>query len=561
MTAPEPPPSTLALPLNAANQDTRGYVGQVLDARYRIERLIGQGGMGSVYQARHVAIGRALAVKILDPRHVGDGQGSRRLFREAQTAAAIGHPSIIEVLDVGTTARGDPYLVMECLVGEDLASLIKRHGPISVATAIAILEPVLLGLQAAHARGIVHRDVKPSNIFLVQHAGAAPAVKLIDFGIAKTLEPNPEGKITLTGASLGTPSYMSPEQAVGLDELDARVDLYATGIIFYELVTGRLPFYGANYNELLHRIARDEVPCPEMPDEKLPESVCAVIQRATRKIATERYQTASAMLEALRGLEAYSRRERALTELASLIASVVPSFQPSAGLGETPPHGSLETSGHTKLSSQDSTPLDPLRDASVTLTCGTTSASTAGILNPRVGLVIVGGGLVVAGMLAVLGMTFASPRALEAVETAEAGTEPSPLAPRGGSEEGVEITIEGAPDSARIRYDRTPIASPTFRVRRSRLVTPVEIEAEGYQPFITSIVPHQDTKVRVRLEPLPASRAAPESAARAAETAPSAATGEPKSRPPAREPTRPVRTPSTSLGKLGRDTYYTDKFE
>jgi serine/threonine protein kinase len=220
------------------------YVGQTLDARYHLERLIGRGGMGSVFLARHVVIGRPLAVKILDSKYLERGQGYKRLFREAQTAAGIGHPNIVDVLDVGTTLRGDPYLVMEYLVGEDLATFMRRRGPVPPAIAITILEPILLALQAAHARGIVHRDIKPSNIFLVQREGTHPDVKLIDFGVAKVLGPNSEGKITVTGALLGTPSYMAPEQAAGIEELDARVDLYAVGVILYELLTGKLPFQG-----------------------------------------------------------------------------------------------------------------------------------------------------------------------------------------------------------------------------------------------------------------------------------------------------------------------------
>jgi serine/threonine-protein kinase len=291
------------------------YAGQTLGDRYELTSFLGRGGMGAVFMARHVVIGKRLAVKILDTARVSEERGFERLFREARMAAAIGHPNIIDVVDVGVSPGGDPYLVMEYLEGEDLSSFLLRRGPLSVAAACGILEPVLLALQAGHARGIVHRDLKPANVYLVRREDSAPTVKLIDFGIAKFLGPNERDKITLPGVLLGTPYYMPPEQASGVEDVDSRADLYAAGVTFYEMVTGKVPFEGGNYNETLLMITRDEAPAPVSPVEELPGDVIDVVLRALRKDPAHRYQSATEFLQALQALAAWTERSRAFAEL------------------------------------------------------------------------------------------------------------------------------------------------------------------------------------------------------------------------------------------------------
>ncbi len=292
----------------------REYLGQVLGERYRLLSVLGQGGMGSVFFARHTLVGRPLAVKIMGCRHVTELEGMTRLFREAQAAAAIGHPNIVDIIDVGVSRRGDPYLVMEYLEGEDLASFMRREGPVSVAAACAILEPILLALSAAHRKGIVHRDLKPANIYLTLREDGAATVKLIDFGIAKVTIPAGDSRLTMTGAMLGTPSYMAPEQAIGVADVDARADLYALGVILYQLVAGRLPFEGANYNEIIFRIVNDEPRSPEsIPG--IPPDAGAIIRKAIGKLPSTRYQTAADLLEALRALDSWGSRTAAFAQL------------------------------------------------------------------------------------------------------------------------------------------------------------------------------------------------------------------------------------------------------
>jgi serine/threonine protein kinase len=238
---------TFLSPANPANRAAEGDA--LLDGRYRIVRLLGEGGMGAVYLASHVGLGRDVAIKFLHAEFISREDIVGRFRREAQAAAAIRHKNIIEVFDVGMSPQGEPFLVMEYLEGESLAGLLKRVGPLSLGAACAVMEPTLQALQAAHRKGIVHRDLKPDNIFLAYQEGEPPVVKIIDFGISKFTQGDPDKWRTRTGAVMGTPAYMSPEQARGSASLDHRTDLYSMGTILFEMLTGGLPYAGTNFAE------------------------------------------------------------------------------------------------------------------------------------------------------------------------------------------------------------------------------------------------------------------------------------------------------------------------
>jgi len=210
-----------------------------------------------VYEAEHVAIGRSVAVKVLHPSQARKKVSVKRFHHEARAAGAIGHPNICEVYDLGELDDGSPYLVMERMVGETLADHIVKQGALPFDEVLDLLTQVLSGLIAAHEKGIVHRDIKPENVFLTRRVGCPPIAKLLDFGVSKMLplgDREEELHLTRTGMVMGTPFYMSPEQARGDRDLDARVDLYACGVIMYEALTARRPFLAANYNALLLQI-------------------------------------------------------------------------------------------------------------------------------------------------------------------------------------------------------------------------------------------------------------------------------------------------------------------
>jgi serine/threonine-protein kinase len=293
-------PRTFVLP----NQPQQRFAntGDLLDERYRIERLLGEGGMGAVYLASHVQLGRKVAVKFLRAEMAAKEDVVARFRREARAAAAIRHKNIIEVFDFGVSGRGEPYLVMEYLEGESLAALLKRVGPLSLAATSAVIEPALLALQAAHRKGIVHRDIKPDNLFLAYSPDEPPVVKLIDFGISKFTQGDLQKLHTRTGSVLGTPAYMSPEQARGLPDIDHRTDLYSMGAILYEMLTGALPFGGSGFSQYLSNLLLEEPRAPQSLYPGFPAQAEPVVLKALAKDPAKRFQSASELLDALRGL-------------------------------------------------------------------------------------------------------------------------------------------------------------------------------------------------------------------------------------------------------------------
>jgi serine/threonine protein kinase len=267
-------------------------LGKVIDGRYRVEELIGEGGMGKVYLAEHVEIGKRVAVKVLHPSYSRLPDLVERFRREARAASKIGHPHIVDVTDSGTTEDGAVYFVMEYLEGVELGAVIEREGALEASRAIRIGSQICRALSAAHAQSIIHRDLKPENIFLINRDGAADFVKVLDFGIAKTTEAEQarERKLTSPGMAMGTPEYMSPEQAAGR-AADARCDVYALGAILYEMLTGVPPYQGDNFMEILTKKATvDPVP-PVVLKPSVPDAVNELVMAAMARNPDERPQT------------------------------------------------------------------------------------------------------------------------------------------------------------------------------------------------------------------------------------------------------------------------------
>ncbi len=277
--------------------------GQVLAERYRILDLIGKGGMGKVYLAEHVALGKKVAVKVLNPAYTNRPDQVRRFLREAKAASTIGHENVIDITDFGEMANGQVFFAMEYLQGDDLGKLLKKSGPMPWGRARRVVLQICRALQAAHGKGIIHRDMKPENCFLIQRNGIRDFVKVLDFGIAKFLEENRDGgsnPLTQIGALIGTPEYMAPEQIHG-DAADLRMDVYAVGCIMYQLLTGNLPFTDKTmYGVLSQQVNAKPVPPKQLaPDADIPPEVEAIVLRAMEKDKNARFQNMAELIEAI----------------------------------------------------------------------------------------------------------------------------------------------------------------------------------------------------------------------------------------------------------------------
>ncbi len=279
-------------------------VAQVL-AGYRVEQLIGFGAMGTIWAVRHVERGEVAVAKVSesDLVDITDSLGRERFLREAVVLASVRHPNVVSLFEVGQTSAGEPFLIMERLVGEPLDELLSRHAlgaepsRSGVTRAIAIGAELLAGLEAVHAAGVLHRDVKPENVFLARIEGRT-VVKLLDFGLSRGLHWR-AGKITRAGRAVGTPGYMSPEQARGRRDLDPRTDLYSVGVVLYEMLAGRRPFEGLSPTDVMIRACTESpVPLAELrPD--LPPALTALVMRAFRCEREERFASAAEMRAAL----------------------------------------------------------------------------------------------------------------------------------------------------------------------------------------------------------------------------------------------------------------------
>ncbi|MFY9618922.1 MAG: serine/threonine-protein kinase [Pyrinomonadaceae bacterium] len=278
------------------------HLGQTLAGKYKIEKLIKTGGMGSVYRGRHVLMDKTVAIKVLRPSLAGDDAVVARFSREAKAASKISHPHAVSVTDFGEAENGVVFLVMEYLDGRTLKEAIAKEGPLSLGRAVEIVRQVAGALDAAHGQGVIHRDLKSDNIMLVSHNGGEEWAKVLDFGIAKILQPvgsAADAEITQANLVVGTPQYMSPEQCSQSGALDARSDVYSLGIIVHEMLTGKLPFTGDSATVVMMKQVQDAPPSVLASRSHLPAAVDRVIKRALAKQPIDRFQSAGELSAAL----------------------------------------------------------------------------------------------------------------------------------------------------------------------------------------------------------------------------------------------------------------------
>ncbi|MCA9710580.1 MAG: serine/threonine protein kinase [Myxococcales bacterium] len=280
--------------------------GVVLGDRYRIVECIGMGGMATVFRAEHVEIGKSVAIKVLGEELARKPALVERFLQEARAASAVRHPNIVEITDFGYVREGLPYYVMEYLEGESLARRLGREGRLPWSVARRITLQLCKALAATHERGVVHRDMKPDNVILVESGGDPDFVKVLDFGIAKVVSDDGDRGLTRTGVIMGTAAYMSPEQAKS-QAIDARTDLYAVGVMLYEMLAGRVPFDGDGVMEVLTKHIIEPVPPLRRAAPRITGAVERVVQRALHKDRDQRYASARALAEALEALDEHGR--------------------------------------------------------------------------------------------------------------------------------------------------------------------------------------------------------------------------------------------------------------
>jgi serine/threonine-protein kinase len=461
-------------------------------------------------------------VKFLHPEIAQNADVVTRFVREAQAASAIGHRGIIDIYDVGTTPDGSPYLVMEFLDGKPFASYVGDGRKLDPVHAVEVTIQALSALAVAHHRGIIHRDLKPDNLYVVHQEGSPPMVKLLDFGISKmTLAGSPQDRMTRTGTVLGTPYYMAPEQAAGQSDIDHRLDLYAMGVILYEAVTGRVPFDGDNYNQLIVRILTETAPRPRTVEPGLSLELEAVILKAMARSRDDRFQTAEEMLRALTPFLPMAIRARLGLptddgEAAAMLAGAAAGVAPMR-LTSTP----MARSG---VAVDDVAP-PPSRKGLYVGLAGAAAAVIVALLVWQPWAGGEGGESPDAPRVAKVPATDDAPDAGNAdattIEPASAAVDAAPapeaeptvaaVVDAGTAEPArdpniVSISLKDLPEGATVLWDGAPVPSLPLAVRRSSAAVKIEVQVEGYEPFLQLVTPTQDLEIEPVLRPLLAGR-------------------------------------------------------
>jgi len=462
--------------------------GTILQDTYRVVRRVGEGGMGEVFEATHARLSGRYAIKLLRKETAANPESFTRFRREAEITSALRHPNIVQVVDFNQTPSGEPYLVMEFLEGADLAARIERGGPLPLDEVVAIVEQVASALAASHSQGVVHRDMKPQNIFLVPVVGhSRPLAKVVDFGISKVRASTMN--LTRDAVLVGTPQYMAPEQALGQTaEVDARADQFALAAIAYEMITGRGAFSGENLPAVLFQVVYGEPAMQPSGGLRLPAGVDAVILKGLAKKKDARYP---GVLELSRALAAAARKvPPPLTP-----GELAPTISSSPGVVKALP-AVTESRGSPPSTFQAGTGEVLDRDRS---------------LRPRLPWKSIGMGAGAAALLATAAAVIsarsptkppaAPPAAVVPAAQAPLGaasppkTAPVPSAPR---ETTVVVDVMDAPPGVRASLDGKPTTLP-LKLARSEVSHVLHLEAPGYQSRDLSFRPTADFKLKAEM--------------------------------------------------------------
>ena len=464
----------------------------MLDDKYRIDNLLAVGGMGAVYVGTHTQLRKRVAIKILNPQ-LNSPAMIQRFQREAITASQIGHEGIAQVTDLGTSRDGEAFLVMELLEGESLAHRLKASGALPIELACELGCAILSPLHAAHQAGIVHRDLKPDNVFLVRQS-RGELVKLLDFGISRAAGLDGEMRLTNTGMVMGTPFYMSPEQARGDHEVGPASDLYSFGVILYEMLVGALPIIGENYNQLLFRVMTGDYRRARERRADIPEGLDDVLAAA---MALEPEKRPASAVELEHTLLQFCRpafRDNMLQRISS--AGIV--------FGTSPPHRQSQPSADALRSGYGTDP-----------TLMAPSGMVPAAKKKRSKLPLVLAGLVVVGGAAAAVVALQSgtetkpldvpaktePATLEPVAVTPEPVQPTPPAvatPPAAAKVTVKFSVE--PKTATIAVDGKPVTNAELVVDKDDVDHKVTVSAPGFKPHEEPLRFDESQKLVIRLD-------------------------------------------------------------
>ncbi|MBI5500257.1 MAG: protein kinase [Deltaproteobacteria bacterium] len=491
--------------------------GSLLGGKYRLVKMLGRGGVGEVWEALHDVIGLRVAVKLIRFEYAGNPELNARFIQEARAAAAVGHPGIVQVHDVGTSPDGRAYLVLEFLEGEDFEKVLARQRRLSVGETAEVLVDALDALGAAHAKGIVHRDMKPENVFLVPGRKGERVVKLVDFGIARLAdEADSTMRLTRPGAVMGTPYYMSPEQARGEAAVDAGVDIYAVGVMLFEALAGRLPFMGSSYNEVLSKVLAEPFPSIRETRPDVPEEIERIIRRACARERAARYRDAGEFGEALapfRRPRVVARRgdsaaEGLATSRTSSVSTPVPAVSPSSipppAAEDQPPTVAATGAGADESATPEPDPATPA-------TAAPRLPSQAPGVEGSPGAEVERGesdpprkarswGLYVANALLLVGLL--SVAAFFLFRNGGAGDGPAGAGGLSGAAAGgatVDVRVIGVPEGADVRFDGRSVGTE-FEVPAARDEHTVEVTLPGRPSVVRMVRPTADLTLDLRSE-------------------------------------------------------------
>jgi eukaryotic-like serine/threonine-protein kinase len=484
--------------------DTTLALGRVIADKYRLDALLGEGGMGAVFRATQLTVNRAVAVKLIQGPLLKHPEVEKRFRREAEAMGRLQHPATVRLYDFGATREGELYMAMELLAGRDLATHLAHTGALSVSESLRIAKQVLLALDEAHAHGIVHRDLKPANVFLAELHGGEVAVKVMDFGIAGIEQAAEGAKLTRTGAVLGTPAYMSPEQAQGI-AIDGRSDLYALGVMIFEMVTGRVPFVADSAVSLL--LAQVTTQPPKLAD-VLPghpelAQVQPLLDALLQKSPADRPESASAAMQLV---------DRMLSAAGGGGASIATALDPTSPRSV---RRLVEPTG-VRLAQTPPTQADTLLGAPGRVSLRRTGLGALAL-----------GGLVLAGW-ALGGRD--EPPAPPSVQVAT--PEPSTL---------YSVQIASSPSAAKVLLEGVVVGSTPYRFSYRKPQT-LTLTLPGYQPYVLVLTETSEPHAVVQLEPLAAGEApgdSPTGKPRPARRSPAA---EAPKQPVSPEPAAPLDT-------------------